>query len=117
MPESETPRKQTASGTRDWIARWIGNPAWEQAVAAGRPGAAAHWAELTDKIGAAFNPAYFRPADSATVYMYKNSGTAQAWVTTSRCNPAADRPWALPTPPGGPTSRTKRFKVNKRGSQ
>jgi len=39
--ESETPGKQTASGTRDWVARWIGNPAWEQAVAAGRPGAAA----------------------------------------------------------------------------
>ena len=39
MPESETPRKQKAAGTRVWTARWIGNPAWEQAVAAGRPGA------------------------------------------------------------------------------
>jgi len=39
--ESETPRKSASVATNDWIARWIGNPAWEQAVAAGRPGAAA----------------------------------------------------------------------------
>jgi alpha-L-rhamnosidase len=41
VPDGEIPRKQTAASTRDWIAHWIGNPAWEQAVAAGRPGAAA----------------------------------------------------------------------------
>ena len=29
----------------------------------GRPGDAAHWAELTDKIGAAFNATYFRPVE------------------------------------------------------
>jgi alpha-L-rhamnosidase len=29
----------------------------------GHPNDAAHWAELTDKIGAAFNAAYFRPAE------------------------------------------------------
>lgn len=39
MPESETSQKRAAAGTRDWLARWVGNPAWEQAVADGRPGA------------------------------------------------------------------------------
>ena len=33
------------------------------ASAIGRPGDAAHWAELTDKIGAAFNATYFRPVE------------------------------------------------------
>ena len=41
MSESETSRKRTAAGTRDWIARWIGNPAWERAIAGGRRGAVA----------------------------------------------------------------------------
>ncbi|MEW1824146.1 family 78 glycoside hydrolase catalytic domain [Streptomyces sp. NPDC088196] len=41
MPESETSRKQAAAGKRDWLAHWIGNAAWEQAIEVGRDGVTA----------------------------------------------------------------------------
>jgi alpha-L-rhamnosidase len=41
VPENEKSQKRTAASTRNWIAHWVGNPAWEQAVAAGEPEAAA----------------------------------------------------------------------------
>jgi len=54
----------------------------------GRPGDAARWAELTDKIGAAFNAAYFRPAEGT---YGTGSQACDALALDLGVVPAADR--------------------------